>query len=33
MSEDELAAEPRAGNLFALEAGVQGLPEPRFAGD
>ncbi len=32
MSEAELAAEPLAGNLFALETGVQGLPEPRFAG-
>jgi sugar lactone lactonase YvrE len=32
MSELELAAEPLAGNLFALETEVQGLPEPRFAG-
>jgi len=32
MSEAELAAEPLAGNLFALETEVQGLPEPRFAG-
>jgi sugar lactone lactonase YvrE len=32
MSEAELAAEPLAGNLFALETDVQGLPEPRFAG-
>jgi sugar lactone lactonase YvrE len=31
MSEAELAAEPLAGNLFALETEVQGLPEPRFA--
>ncbi len=33
MTAEELAREPRAGNLFALEAGVQGLPEPRFAAD
>ena len=32
MTETELAAEPLAGNLFALETDVQGLPEPRFAG-
>jgi sugar lactone lactonase YvrE len=32
MSEAELAAEPLAGSLFALETGVRGLPEPRFAG-
>ena len=32
MSEAELAAEPLAGNLFALETDVQGLTEPRFAG-
>jgi sugar lactone lactonase YvrE len=32
MSEAELATEPVAGNLFALETDVQGLPEPRFAG-
>jgi sugar lactone lactonase YvrE len=32
MSEAELAAEPLAGNLFALETDVQGMPEPRFAG-
>jgi sugar lactone lactonase YvrE len=32
MSEAELAAEPLAGNLFALETEVRGLPEPRFAG-
>jgi sugar lactone lactonase YvrE len=30
MSEAELAAEPLAGNLFALETEAQGLPEPRF---
>ena len=32
MSEAELAAEPLAGHLFALETEVRGLPEPRFAG-
>jgi sugar lactone lactonase YvrE len=26
------AAQPHAGGVFALEAGVRGLPEPRFAG-
>ena len=31
MTEAELAAEPLAGNLFALETEVQGLAEPRFA--
>ena len=30
MSEAELAAEPLAGALLALEVGVAGLPEPRF---
>lgn len=33
MSEAELAAEPLAGNLFALDTDMQGLPEPRFAGE
>jgi sugar lactone lactonase YvrE len=33
MSEAELAAEPLAGHLFALETEVRGLPEPRFAGE
>jgi len=32
MTEAELAAEPLAGNLFALETEVKGVPEPRFAG-
>lgn len=27
-----LAAQPQAGGLFAIDAGVRGLPEPRFAG-
>jgi sugar lactone lactonase YvrE len=28
----ELARGPLAGGLFAVEAGVRGLPEPRFGG-
>ena len=32
MSAEELAQEPRAGHLFALETPTRGLPEPRFAG-
>lgn len=28
----DLADQPQAGGLFAIEAGVTGLPEPRFAG-
>jgi len=32
MAPQEIAAQPRAGNLFAIDAGVQGLPEPHFAG-
>ena len=32
MSRDELAADPLAGSLFAVETGVRGLPEPRFGG-
>ena len=32
MSAEELASEPRAGHLFALETGIRGLPEPLFAG-
>ena len=31
MSPAELAAQPLAGALLALDAGVRGLPEPRFA--
>lgn len=27
-----LKAQPQAGGLFAIDAGVRGLPEPRFAG-
>jgi len=30
MSVDELAREPLAGSLLAMDAGVRGLPEPRF---
>ena len=32
MSREELAADPLAGSLFAVETGVRGLPEPRFGG-
>ena len=31
-TEAELADQPLAGGLFALEVGVKGLPEARFAG-
>lgn len=31
LSAGELAAQPEAGGLFAVDAGVAGLPEPRFA--
>lgn len=30
LSEEQLAKEPLAGGLFAIQAGVRGLPEPRF---
>jgi sugar lactone lactonase YvrE len=30
LTPDELAAQPQAGGLFAVDAGVAGLPEPRF---
>jgi len=32
LAEDALAAQPQAGGVFALDVGVRGLPEPRFAG-
>lgn len=32
MSPDELRDDPQAGNLFGVDAGVAGLPEPCFAG-
>jgi L-arabinonolactonase len=32
MTEAELAAQPFAGGVFALDVGVAGLPEPEFAG-
>jgi L-arabinonolactonase len=32
MTAEELAREPQAGHLFALETDVRGLPEPHFAG-
>jgi sugar lactone lactonase YvrE len=32
ISAQELKAEPLAGAIFAVDAGVAGLPEPRFAG-
>jgi len=31
MTEAERAAQPLAGALLALDVGVRGLPEPRFA--
>lgn len=32
LSEEELARQPLAGGLFALDVGVRGLPEPEFGG-
>ena len=32
LSEEKLADQLEAGNLFACQPGVQGLPEPKFAG-
>ena len=32
MSDEERAADPLAGSLFAVDTGVRGLPEPRFGG-
>ena len=31
-SAEDLKSQPQAGGLFALDVGVRGLPEPRFAG-
>ncbi|WP_164783853.1 MULTISPECIES: hypothetical protein [unclassified Mesorhizobium] len=30
-SPDQLAGQPWAGSLLAVDVGVRGLPEPRFA--
>ena len=32
LSDADVARQPQAGGLFALDLGVRGLPEPRFAG-
>jgi sugar lactone lactonase YvrE len=32
LSPEQLAKQPQAGGIFALDIGVRGLPEPRFAG-
>jgi L-arabinonolactonase len=32
LTEEQRAAAPLAGGLFAIDVGVKGLPEPRFAG-
>ena len=32
LSEAERAEWPLSGNLFALDAGVRGLPDPRYEG-
>ena len=32
LSEEELAAQPLAGNVFRIETEVPGLPETHFAG-
>lgn len=32
LTDKQLLEEPLAGSLFAVDAGVKGLPEPRFAG-
>ncbi len=32
LSPEQLAAQPEAGRLFAVDAGVKGMPEPAFAG-
>lgn len=32
LSPDELARQPQAGHVFAVDANVRGVPEPRFGG-
>jgi sugar lactone lactonase YvrE len=32
LSDEELAKQPLAGALFAIDVGIEGMPEPRFAG-
>lgn len=32
MTPEELEAQPLAGALLALDVGVRGIPEPRWAG-
>jgi hypothetical protein len=32
LSEEALTSQPQAGGVFAIDPGVRGLPEPRFAG-
>jgi L-arabinonolactonase len=32
LSDEALASQPQAGGIFAIDPGVRGLPEPRFAG-
>ena len=32
LTREQIAQQPLAGGLFAIDAGVKGMPEPRFAG-
>ena len=32
LSPAELAQQPLAGGVFAIDVGVRGMPEPRYAG-
>ena len=32
LREEQLARQPRAGSLMALDVGLRGIAEPRFAG-